>query len=180
MSAWDDMVLVGRIARPHGLRGQVAVNPETDFVETRFAPGKRVSVNRAGATCELTVASLRVQNGRPIVAFVGYERIEDVEPLIGCELRIPEDALETLGDGQFYEHQLVGCRVETLDGTAVGPVVRVEGGAGGSRLVVEGGRGEVLIPFVAAICSQIDVRARQIRIDPPEGLLALNDGSRRP
>jgi 16S rRNA processing protein RimM len=174
VNGWDEMVLVGRIARPHGLKGQVIVTPETDFVEERFALGSRMWTRR-GATVEpLTVASMRVQSGRPIVGFAGLARIEDVEALAGCELRVPETELQPLETGRFYEYQLAGCEVETLDGTRVGTVAKVEGGLGGSRLVVQGTDGEVLIPFVAAICTEIDVDARRIRIDPPEGLIELN------
>lgn len=181
------MVLVGRIARPHGLRGQVAVNAETDFVDERFRPGAtlwmrgdvredvREDAREDTEPTPLTVASLRVQNGKPIVAFEGFSRIEDVEPLAGRELRVPESSLQALEPGRYYEHQLVGCAVETIAGVPVGTVVRIEGGAGGSRLVVEGPRSEIQIPMVEGICAEVDVAARRIRIDPPDGLLELNE-----
>jgi 16S rRNA processing protein RimM len=168
------MVLIGRIARPHGLKGQVFVNPETDFIEERFAPGSRMWTRRAGVVESLVVAVSRIQGGRPVVGFAGCERIEDVEPFAGCELRIPERDLQPLGPGQYYEHQLAGCLVETVAGDRVGTVLKVEGGLAGSCLVVAGERGEVLIPFVAAICPEVDVVARRIRINPPDGLLELN------
>ena len=135
------MVLVGRIARPHGLRGQVAVNPETDFIDERFRPGATLWTRTGGHEAALTIASARVQNGRPVIAFEGLSRREDVEPLAGLELRIPASALQPLEPGRFYEHQLVGCLVETVGNIALGRVSRVEGGAGGSRLVVDGTRG---------------------------------------
>jgi len=69
MADWDDMVLVGRIARPHGLRGQVIVNPDTDFVEERFVAGATLWTRSSGGEEALVVASMRVQNGRPVVAF---------------------------------------------------------------------------------------------------------------
>ncbi len=170
------MVLVGRIARPHGLRGHVFVNPETDFAETRFRPGAVVWMRQAGSDLStLTVASARMQSGRPVVEFEGFSRVEDVEGLAGAELRVPEEDLQPLGPGQYYEYQLVGCQVETVAGEPVGKVLRVEGGAGGSRLVVEGRRGEVQIPLALDICAEIDVEARRIRIDPPKGLLELNE-----
>jgi 16S rRNA processing protein RimM len=172
---WDDMVLVGRIARPHGLRGQVAVNPETDFIEERFRPGATVWTKTAAAAEALTIASARVQNGRPVIAFEGRLRREDVEPLAGAELRVPEEALQPLEPGRYYEHQLLGSTVEMLGGGTIGAVVRVEGGPGGSRLVVDGGNGEVLIPFAVEICVDIDVAAKRIRINPPEGLIGLNE-----
>ena len=80
-----------------------------------------------------------------------------------------------LGEGVYYQHQLVGCDVETVSGGRIGQVSRVDGGAGGSLLAVRGARGEVLIPFARHICVDIDVAARRIRIDPPEGLLELNE-----
>ena len=176
---WDEMALVGRIARPHGLKGQVAINPETDFAEERFAPGATVwtrSGSGDGAREEqLTIASMRLQNGRPIVGFAGFERIEDVERLAGQELRVPEDALQPLAANTYYEHQLVGCVVETTGGDVVGEVAKVEGGAGASRLVMHGPRGEILIPLAVDICVEIDVANKKIRINPPEGLLELNE-----
>jgi 16S rRNA processing protein RimM len=168
------MVLVGRIARPHGLRGQVVVNPETDFVEERFRPGERLWTRTGGREAALTIASARVQNGRPVIAFEGMSRLEDVEPLAGLELRVPEDTLRSLEPGRYYEHQLVGCIVETVRGIVLGPVVRVEGGPGGSRLVVDRTGEEVLIPLAVEICVDIDVAAGRIRIEAPEGLLDLN------
>jgi 16S rRNA processing protein RimM len=175
---WDDMVLVGRIARPHGLRGHVAVNPETDFIEERFRPGAVVHTRIDGRDASLTIAAVRVQNGRPVIAFEGRLTREDVEPLAGLELRVPEDALHRLEPGHFYEHQLVGCVVETVRGDVVGPVLRIEGGAGGSRLVVDGERSEVQIPLAVDICVDIDIVAKRIRIEPPEGLIDLNETRR--
>jgi 16S rRNA processing protein RimM len=171
---WDDLVLVGRIARPHGIRGQVAINPETDFIEERFAAGATVWMQSPGGLESLTISTMRVQNGRPIVGFEGRQRIEEVAPLAGRELRVPEETLHPLEPGRFYQHQLVGCEVETMAGEKVGTVRRVAGGAAGSLLTVDGERGEVLVPMAAEIIVEIDVAARRIRIDPPAGLLELN------
>ena len=171
----DDWPVVGRVTRPHGLRGQVVIHPETDFIEERFAEGATVWTRSAAGDEQLTVASMRVQNGRPIVGFKGFERIEDVERIAGLELRVPEDALQPLQTGVYYEHQLVGCAVETTAGEVVGDVAKVEGGAGASRVVVNGPRGEILIPLAVDICVEIDVANKKIRINPPEGLLELNE-----
>jgi 16S rRNA processing protein RimM len=179
MAAWDEMVTVGRVARPHGLRGDVVINPETDFVEERFAPGATVWTRSERGEEALTIVAARIQGGRPIVGLEGFTRVEDVERLSGLELRVPEAALQPLAPHTYYQHQLVGCVVETLSGETVGTVARVDGGIGTSLLAVEGARGEVLVPLTQAICVGIDVAARRIRIDPPEGLLELNE-SRRP
>jgi len=174
---WDRMALVGRITRPHGLRGQVVVHPETDFVEERFAGGATVWTRSAAGDEQLTIVSSRVQNGRPIVGFEGFACVEDVERLAGLELRVPEETLQPLRPGTYYEHQLVGCGVETTDGDVVGEVAKVEGGGGASRLTVNGPRGEILIPLAVDICVEIDVANRRIRINPPDGLLDLNEKS---
>jgi 16S rRNA processing protein RimM len=75
----------------------------------------------------------------------------------------------------FYHHDLVGCDVETRSGQRVGRVTAVEGTTAGSRLVVGGARGEILIPLAAAICTTIDVAAKRIVVEPPDGLLELNE-----
>ena len=168
------MVVVGRIARPHGIRGQVIVNPETDFVEDRFRSGATFWTRSARGEEQLTVTSARVQNGRPVIGLEGFSSIEDVERLAGLDLRVPEEELQPLEPGTYYHHQLIGCAVETVAGERVGNVVRVDGGAAGSLLVVGGPRGEILIPLATAVCVDVDVEGRRIRIDPPEGLLDLN------
>ena len=175
MAAWDEMVLVGRIARPHGLRGHVVVNPETDFVEERFTSGATMWTRSDRGDEALTISSARVQNGRPVIGFAGFASSEDVERLAGLELRVPEESLQSLAAGAYYQHQLVGCGVETVTGTPVGTVVRVDGGAGGSLLAVAGARGEILIPLAQHICVEVDVAARRITVDPPDGLLELNE-----
>ena len=98
-----------------------------------------------------------MQNGRPVVGFEGFSSIEDVERLAGLDLRVPEEELQPLEPGMYYHHQLIGCAVETVAGERVGDVVRVDGGAAGSLLVVDGPRGEVLVPLAAEICVEIDV-----------------------
>lgn len=168
------MVLVGRIARPHGLRGHVIVTPETDFVEERYRSGATFWTRSDRGDEALTVTSARVQNGRPVIGFEGFATIEDVERLAGLELRVPEDTLQPLPAGVYYVHDLVGCIVETTSGERVGEVSRVDGGAGASLLNVAGPHGEVLVPLVADICVEVDTVGRRIRINPPEGLLDLN------
>ncbi len=174
---WDECAVVGRVARAHGNRGQVIVNPETDFVEGRFQVGAELLANRGGRIERLRVTAMRIHLGRPIVALEGVETMNDAEALAGVELRVPVAELAPLPSGMFYRHDLVGCQVETTGGAAVGEVTSVEGELGTSRLIVAGPGGDVLIPLVQAICVDIDVAARRIVVDPPEGLLELN---RRP
>lgn len=168
------MAVVGRIARAHGLRGQVIVNPETDFPDERFRPGAELFIER-GATIEtLTVTTARFHRQRPVIGIAGIETMNAANTLAGQELRVPVDRLAVLPPDTFYRHDLIGCAVETRDGRAIGIVRDVEGTLTGSRLVVDGEGGEVLIPLVAPICTAIDPAAKRIIVDPPEGLIEAN------
>src|SRR5215470_734597 len=113
---WDDMALVGRIARAHGIRGQVIVNLDTDFPETRFQPGAELFVERGGAVSAVRLTTVRFQRDRPVVGIEGVTTMTEAEALAGRELRVPPEWLVPLPPGTFYHHDLVGCRVETGDG----------------------------------------------------------------
>src|SRR5262245_63537195 len=130
------MVVVGRVARAHGNRGQVIVDPETDFPESRFKSDSIVYVRRGNTIEPIRILSSRLQRGRPILALEGVETMTAAEALAGLELRIDADALQPLPAGSFYQHDLVGCAVETAAGIPVGVVSGVEGAGAGSRLVV--------------------------------------------
>jgi 16S rRNA processing protein RimM len=171
---WSEMAVVGRIARAHGMRGQVIVNLETDFPDARFQPGGELFIERGGTVEALRLSSVRFQQGRPVIGIAGVETMNDAEALAGRELRVPVERLAPLPAGTFYRHDLIGCRVETASGEAIGVVQDVEGPVEGSRLVVRGDREEILIPLVAEICTAVDPAARRIVVEPPDGLLELN------
>lgn len=174
MSSWDEMVVVGQIARPHGRFGRVLVNASTDFPEARFAPGSTLHVRRAGRDEQLTVTGMQMHLGRPLLAFEGVSTIDDAETLSGAELRIPEADLAPLPAGRYYEHALVGCEVVTAAGRPLGVVRTIEGTASSARLIIGEGRGEIQIPLAEEICVEIDVARRRIVVEPPDGLIDLN------
>lgn len=167
-----DLLLVGRVARAHGNKGQVIVNPETDFAEERFRVGQTLLVGPSAHPRR--IVEVRFQQGRPVVALDGIETINEAEALAGAELKMPVEALGPLPDRTYYHHDLIGCEVRDRQGSAIGRVRAVEGTMDRSRLVVDGSRGEVLIPLVAGICVSVDPARQQIVVDPPEGLLELN------
>jgi 16S rRNA processing protein RimM len=169
------MVTVGRIARTHGNRGQVIVNPETDFPDERFQAGKTLYLLRDGQPRPVVITAVRFHHGRPIVGLNGIESMSDAEALAGLELRVSADTLHALPDAVFYRHDLVGCQVRTVDGREVGAVTRIDGPFEGGHLVVAGASGEILIPLAAEICVRVAPDERLIVIEPPEGLLELND-----
>jgi 16S rRNA processing protein RimM len=170
---WASMVTIGRIVRPHGHRGQVVVVPESDFADERFTVGATVYLRRAEAVEAVTVAASRFYDGRWVLGLSGVESMDAAEALRDLELRIPEADLRVLDANAFYVHHLVGCDVRTTTGEPIGVVERVDLATGVPMLVVQG-QGEVLVPFVDAICRRVDPDARVIEIDPPEGLIALN------
>jgi 16S rRNA processing protein RimM len=177
----DGLVLVGQVAKPHGLRGEVVINPDTDWPDERFAPGARLLMRQApqapaAAAREtmVTVATVRFHNGRPIVRFEGRDSIDQVETLGGATLWIRADSRPPLPEGHYYHDALIGCDVDTVAGARVGQVTRIDTFGSAPLLVVTDGRHEVLIPLAEAICVRIDPAARSIVIDPPEGLLEVN------
>lgn len=176
---WDDMVVVGHIARAHGNRGQVIVDPVTDFPDERFKPGSILFRRRHEAIEPVTIESVRFHRGRPILGLAGVDSMNAAEALAGTELRIETASLQPLPAGSYYHHDLMRCVVETALGQSIGKVSAVEGTGEGSRLVVNGPGGEVLIPLVEGICVSIDIAAGRIVIDPPEGLLDANAAKRQ-
>jgi len=171
---WSSMAVVARVARAHGIRGQVILNVETDFPEERFQPGAELFIERAGRVEPIRVTTVRFHRDRPVIGLSGIETMNDAEALAGHELRVPAERLAPLPPNTFYRHDLVGCRVVTRAGADIGIVTGVEGTMSGSRLVVAGAAGEVLVPFATEICPEIDPAAKRIVIDPPDGLVELN------
>lgn len=173
---WDDAILVGVVARTHGNRGEVIVNPETDFPEERFHEGATLMARRQdGDPVTMQVATMRMHQGRPVILFEGIGSMNDAERLAGLELRVTEveGDLGRLDDGEYYHRDLIGCAVVTESGESIGEVTAIDGDARATRLVVKSLRSEILIPLADAICT-IDIEARRITVRPPDGLLELN------
>ncbi len=178
MTDWASLVTIGRIVRPHGIRGQVVVAPETDFGDERFRVGEVMSTERSTGIRELRVSSSRPHDGRWVVGFEGVTTMNEAEALRNAELRVSPDSLHALDATRFYVHDLVGCEVTTTSGELVGRVDRVDLDTGTHLLVVTRDRGEVLVPLADAICRRVDVAAKRIEIDPPDGLIELNAGKK--
>ena len=169
----SDLLLVGRVARAHGNKGQVIVNPESDFAHDRFAVGHELIVEQGGRSTTRRITAVRFQGGRPIVALEGVATMNDAEALAGAELKMPASALGALPANTFYRHDLVGCEVKDTSGHAIGRVTDVEGPMDQSRLVVAGAKGELLIPMAEGICVSVDTAAKTIVVNPPDGLFEL-------
>ena len=167
-------LVVGRVGRPHGLRGEVTVEVRTDDPAQCFAGGSVLLTDPPGRG-PLTVAGSRWHADRLIVRFAGVGDRESAENLRDTVLEIESDELAPLTDPEeFYDHELIGLTVLTVTGEQVGTVSDVLH-HGQDLLVVSGtgarGGREILVPFVAALVPEVDIKAGRLVIDPPAGLL---------
>lgn len=168
-------VTVGRIGRPHGIRGDVVVGVRTDEPELRFAKGSRLDTDPA-AIGPLTVAGTRWHSGELLVHFDGVDDRDAAGELRGIWVLVDSSTIAPSDDpDEFHDTDLIGLAVRTLDGAPVGTVDDVRH-AGQDILVVKapGGR-EIMVPFVKAIVPDVDVAAGYLVIDPPEGLLNVEE-----
>ena len=162
-------LVAGRITRPHGVRGEVAVHVRTDEPETRFVVGAVLETDPAEAG-PLRIESVRSHQGRMLVRFVGHEDRTSAESIVGVRLLVeptPSDDPDA-----FYDHELVGLIAVDGTGTPIGTVADVLHQPGHDLLVV--GRPDAppaLVPFVAAIVPQVDIAAGRLVVHAPPGLL---------
>ncbi len=175
----DDLVLVARIVKVRGVRGEVVAELLTDFPERFDGLEELIAVTPTGERRVLNLEEHWLHGGRIVLKFGGYDAPEASEALVGYELAVPEAECVELSEGEFFDWQLIGCRVETVDDVEVGAVREVLHIGGSAPVLVirpDGGqeRDEHLVPLVESICVEIDVARRLIRIDPPEGLLELD------
>jgi 16S rRNA processing protein RimM len=166
-------VVVGRVAKAHGITGELAIDVRTDSPELRFALGQKIQAKlRDGTSRSLTVSAARPHAGRLLVRFEEVVTRDVAESLRGTLLLGSTDDLPPTGDpDEFYDHELEGLTAELVDGTKIGTVKEILHGPGGELLVVIRDNGEALIPFVREIVPTVDVRGGRVVIDPPEGLL---------
>jgi 16S rRNA processing protein RimM len=162
---------VGRVARAHGIRGQVIVNPETDFMEDRFREGRVLLVGPLDRAREYAIREVRFHHGRAIVGLTGVETMNDAEALAGADVWLAESAVAPLPEGTYYRHDLVGCEAYDTKGARLGRVTSVEGSLDRSYLVVDE---HMMIPLVGDIVVAVDIKAQRVTVDPPEGLVELN------
>ena len=178
MAAPFDTVVVGRIGRPHGVRGEVTVEVRTDDPDLRFAAGAVLATDppeRGPLTVvggrwhrEILLLTLEGPDGRVVDSREAAEALRDTELLVDVadlpELDDPES---------FYDHQLVGLTARLADGSELGTITAVRHEGADLLVVQRSPGGEALIPFVATIVPTVDVDGGFVVVDPPEGLLEL-------
>lgn len=174
-------LVVGRIGRAHGIKGEVSVEVRTDEPELRLAPGAVLATDPASAG-PLTIATGRVHSGRLMLRFEGVADRSAAEALRNTLLIAEVDPDETPEDPEeFYDHQLIDLDVVTVDGEEVGRIGEISHLPYQDLLVVVRPDGsEVLVPFVAEIVPEIDLEEQRAVIDPPPGLLGEPESGEEP
>lgn len=167
-------LVVGRIVRPHGVRGELVVEVRTDDPDVRLAAGVVLATEPAAAG-PLTVTRARWHSGRLLLSFDGVTDRDQADQLRGIMLVVDSADLEDIGDpDEFHDHQLIGLAVIGPGGEHVGEVADVL--HYGQDLLVVAGSGpregaEIMVPFVAELVPEVDLEAKRLVIDPPPGLL---------
>jgi len=174
-AAADELIAVARVVKPRGIRGEVVAELLTDFPERFAGLAELIAVTPAGTRRALALEDSWLHAGRIVLKFAGYDTPESARELVGYELAVPEREAVVLAADEYYDWQLTGCRVVTVEGRELGRVREVLHTGAAPVLIIadaESSR-EHLIPLAASICVEIDIAAQLIRVDPPEGLIEL-------
>ena len=167
-------VVVARIGKAHGLRGEVTVQVLTGAPDERFVPGASFATDPASSG-PLVLRSARDNNG---ILLLGFEHTDDrsgAETLRGIKL-LAEALADDGDDEEWYERDLVGLKAVTVEGDEVGEVVALESRPAQDLLVLRLADGrEALVPFVTAIVPEVDLEGGRVVLDPPPGLLDLDE-----
>lgn len=174
---FPDTVIVGRIRKPHGVRGEVRLEVLTDNAD-RFVPGVELQLVPSDLSKGLTPRTLTVARSRPdkgdlLVFFEGIENRDDVEGWRGALLEVDRASVPPAEDGTYYYFELVGCRCHDRHAGDLGEIFDVLEDGGGLLLLTRQGERELPIPFVNRFIEHIDIEAGRIELNLPPGLVEL-------
>jgi 16S rRNA processing protein RimM len=163
------LLVVGRVGRAHGVRGEVSVEIRTDDPDARFAPGRSLATEDLGP---LTVETVRTHVDRLLVRFAGIEDRSAAETLRGVLLLVDSAEVPPTDDpDEFHDHELIGLAAVAPDGASLGEIVDVEHHGQDLLVLRRPAGGDALVPFVSAIVTHVDVPGGRIVLDPPPGLI---------
>lgn len=171
LSQGSDWVMVGRVRRAHGLKGELAVEVLSD-VAGRWTPGARLEVvDRQGARRAVSVEAVRPHQDGLLVTLAEVKDRNTAEGMVGSSFEVERAAVPPAPAGSFYQFELVGCEVRDRREGELGRVTDLLAGPGGWLLRLEGRQGELLIPFVESFLARVDVEAQRIEVELPEGFV---------
>jgi 16S rRNA processing protein RimM len=163
------LLVVGRVGRAHGIRGEVSVEIRTDDPASRFVPGVALATEDGGS---LTVETVRTHADRLLIRFAGFADRTAAETLKGTLLLVDSTEIPPTEDpDEFHDHELIGLTAATADGAELGEIVDVEHHGQDLLVLRRTAGGDALVPFVSAIVTEVDVASGRIVLDPPPGLL---------
>ena len=170
----SEEIVIARIVKARGIRGEVACSIETDFPD-RFMSLETARVRMPDRSLlQLDVENCWFHQDRVVLKFKGFDSMSSARELVGGILVISESDVLSVADDEFFEHQLVGAQAVTGDGKPLGMVSRLLRTGGTDLLVIIGTDGrEKMVPFADEICTDVDVNAKRITVHAPEGLLEL-------
>jgi len=171
----DSLVRIAKAIRARGLKGEIVADLLTDFPERFEEVAELIAVAPNGDIQTVELESFWFQNDRVILKLLGFDSVEAAEQLRDYEFCVSDSEVVELEPDQYYDFDLEGCRVQEVTGLTVGKVQSVLKTGGPEILVVVAENGaEIMVPLAESIIVKIDVDAKEIVIDPPEGLLELN------
>lgn len=163
-------ITIGRVGRAHGVKGEVQIDVRTDAPDLRFASGISMQASGRGT---LTVAKVRWHSSKLLVAFEGVSDRTAAEALNGAWLTITQDEAGDAGEDAYWDHELIGLTAKDPLGGVIGEVRDVHHHTAQPLLVISHDGREVLVPFVAAIVTEVDLAQASITLELPDGLLEL-------
>ncbi|HUC91000.1 MAG TPA: ribosome maturation factor RimM [Paenibacillus sp.] len=170
----DKWFTVGKLVNTHGIRGDVKMLPLTDFPDVRFASGSKLTLHdpQSSATATVEVVSAREQKGMYVVKLKGYDNINEVERFKGWDVKVKETELAPLEEGEYYYHEIVGCRVMTEEGEELGAISEVLAPGANHVWVVDRPKGkQVLLPVIDDVVLGVNVKDKLVTVRLMEGLI---------
>ncbi|NBD22493.1 ribosome maturation factor RimM [Paenibacillus glycinis] len=165
---------VGKLVNTHGIRGEVKVISQTDFPEERFAPNSvlRLINEESGQQLDVEIVSAREQKGMFFLKLKGYDNINDVEKYKGWSLKVSKEDLVELEEGEYYHHQIIGCKVVTDEGAELGVITEILVPGANDVWVVQPAKGkQVLIPVIDEVVLDVDIPNKTVKVHLMEGLI---------
>ncbi|MFC4320205.1 ribosome maturation factor RimM [Litchfieldia salsa] len=170
----DNWFNVGKIVNTHGIKGEVRVVSRTDFADERYRVGNDLYLffPEKQEPVHVVVKSHRTHKQFDLLEFEGFDNVNQVEVFKNALIKVPEEQLTELDEGEFYFHQIIGCTVITESGEEIGKITEVLTPGANDVWVVKGKNGkEILIPYIEDIVKEINIDEKRIRIEVMEGLL---------
>ncbi|MBM7564585.1 ribosome maturation factor RimM [Paenibacillus sacheonensis] len=165
---------VGKLVNTHGIRGEVKVFSQTDFPEERFAPKSVLTLlnEENGQQLKVEVLSAREHKGMFILKLKGFDNINEVEKYKGWSLKVSREDLVDLEEGEYYQHQIIGCKAVSDEGVELGVITEILVPGANDVWVIQQPKGkQLLIPVIDQVVLDVDIPNKTVKVHLMEGLI---------